>query len=84
MTGLDSVALVTGCDRRTASAVELSWFPTDVLESLGIERRKTWRFGQADGTVLTRWTGGVSVSLEGMWTVDEVVFGEVGDVVWHV
>jgi predicted aspartyl protease len=74
-------------DRRLLRSVlvdtgaELSWFPTDILESLGIERRKAWRFRQADGTVLTRWTGGVSVYLEGIWTVDEVVFGEAGDLV---
>lgn len=63
------------------TGAELSWFPGDILESLGIERRKTWRFRQADGTVLTRWTGGASVYLAGIWTVDEVVFGEPGDLV---
>lgn len=63
------------------TGAELSWFPADVLESLGIERRKTWRFRQADGTVVTRWTGGASVYLSGIWTVDEVVFGERGDLV---
>lgn len=61
------------------TGAELSWFPADLLESLGIERRKTWRFRQADGTVLTRWTGGASVYLAGVWTLDEVVFGEPGD-----
>lgn len=74
-------------ERRTLRSVlvdtgaELSWFPADLLESLGIERRKSWRFRQADGTVLTRWTGGVSMYLAGIWTVDEVVFGEPGDLV---
>lgn len=63
------------------SGAELSWFPAEVLASLGIERRKTWRFRQADGTVLTRWTGGASVYLAGVWTVDEVVFGEPDDLV---
>lgn len=70
---LHSVLIDTGA--------ELSWFPTDVLESLGIERRKEWRFRQADGTVLSRWTGGASVYLAGIWTLDEVVFGEPGDLV---
>jgi predicted aspartyl protease len=74
-------------DRRTLQSVlvdtgaELSWFPADLLESLGIERRKVWHFRQADGTVLTRWTGGASVYLGGIWTMDEVVFGEPGDLV---
>jgi predicted aspartyl protease len=74
-------------DRRTLTSVlvdtgaELSWFPADILESLQIERRKVWHFRQADGTVLSRWTGGVSVFVVGIWTVDEVVFGEPGDLV---
>lgn len=71
--GLSSVLVDTGA--------ELSWFPADVLESLGVERRKVWRFRQADGTVLTRWTGGAALYLAGTWTLDEVVFGEPGDLV---
>jgi hypothetical protein len=73
--------------RRTLKSVlvdtgaELSWFPADILETLRIERRKAWHFRQADGTVLTRWTGGASVSVADIWTVDEVVFGEPGDLV---
>ena len=72
-TPLRSVLVDTGA--------EPSWFPADLLESLGIERRKRSQFRQADGTVLTRWTGAVSVYLDGIWTVDEVVFGEPGDLV---
>lgn len=60
---------------------ELSWFPTDVLESLGIERLKLMRFRQASGTVLERWTGGAIVYAAGTSTVDEVVFGQPGDMV---
>jgi predicted aspartyl protease len=73
--------------RRTLQSVlvdtgaELSWFPAGVLESLHVEKRKTWRFRQADGSVLTRWTGAVAMYLDGIWTVDEVVFGEPGDLV---
>ena len=63
------------------TGAELSWFPKDLLQSLGIERVKIWRFRQADGTVLTRWTGGASVYLAGTRTLDEVVFGEPGDLV---
>lgn len=74
-------------ERRVLRAVlvdtgaELSWFPTDVLESLGIERRKLSQFRQADGTVLARSTGPASLYLAGTWTVDEVVFGQPGDLV---
>ena len=63
------------------TGAELSWFRSASLEALGIERRKQWRFRQADGTELTRWTGAASVYVDGRWTVDEVVFGEPGDLV---
>jgi predicted aspartyl protease len=71
--------------RRTVRSVlvdtgaELSWVPADVLESLGVERNNQWRFRQADGTVLERWTGIVIVSVAGRRTGDDVVFGEPGD-----
>ena len=71
--------------RRTLRSVlvdtgaELSWFPSDVLESLGVERRKLWRFRQADGSVLERWSGPVFVYVAGTTTTDEVVFGEPRD-----
>jgi predicted aspartyl protease len=63
------------------TGAELSWFPADLLQSLGVEPIKVWRFRQADGTVLARWTGAVKVSLAGVRTVDEVVFGQAGDLV---
>lgn len=63
------------------TGAELSWFPAAVLDSLSIERRKVWRFRQADGTLLERWTGGASLYVAGTWTLDEVVFGEAGDLV---
>jgi hypothetical protein len=44
-----------------------------------VVKQKVWHFRQADGTVLSRWTGGVSVYVAGMWTIDEVVFGEPND-----
>jgi clan AA aspartic protease len=63
------------------TGAELSWVPADVLESLQIERRNQWRFRQADGTVLERWTGPAFVYAAGKTTTDEVVFGEAGDLV---
>ena len=68
-------------DTLVDTGAELSWFPADVLESLGVERRKLWRFRQADGSILERWTGAASLYLSGVWTVDEVVFGDPGDLV---
>ena len=63
------------------TGAELSWFPAPLLESLRIERRKTWRFRQADGTVLERWTGLAFVHVAGTSASDDVVFGEPGDLV---
>ncbi len=63
------------------TGAELSWVPAEILESLGVERNNKWRFRQADGTILERWTGGVSVYVAGKRAADEVVFGEPGDLV---
>ena len=71
--------------KRTISSVlfdtgaELSWFPAEVLESLGIERYAQWRFRQANGTILERWVGAAFVHVAGKRTADDVVFGEPGD-----
>ena len=72
-------------ERRTVKSVlvdtgaELSWLPGAVLESLGVERVKVWRFRQVDGTVLNRWTGAVNLRVIGVQTFDEVVLGDPGD-----
>ena len=67
---LSSVLVDTGA--------ELSWVPAEVLESLGVERNNQWRFRQANGTVLERWTI-VVITVAGKRTGDDVVFGEPGD-----
>jgi predicted aspartyl protease len=71
--GLSSVLVDTGA--------ELTWCPSDVLDALGIPRRKLVRFRQADGSVLERWTGPAFVYAGGTSTTDEVVFGEAHDMV---
>lgn len=63
------------------TGAELSWFPAELLDSLGIERYTRMRFRQADGTVLERWIGPAFVHAEGKRTTDDVVFGEPGDLV---
>lgn len=70
---LESVLVDTGA--------ELSWVPADLLDALGVKRHNQWRFRQADGTVLARWTGGVFIHVAGKVAGDEVVFGEPGDLV---
>jgi predicted aspartyl protease len=74
-------------ERRTVESVlvdtgaELSWLPAPVLESLGIERYARWRFRQADGSILERWTGPAFIHVAGKRATDDVVFGEPGDLV---
>ena len=63
------------------TGAELSWIPASALDALGVERKKTWHFRQADGSVLTRSTGYAVLHVEGTETTDEVVFGEAGDLV---
>lgn len=63
------------------TGAELSWVPAELLEYLGIERYTVWRFRQADGTVLERWTGAAFVHVAGKRASDDVVFGEPGDVI---
>src|SRR5688572_19362588 len=74
-------------ERRIVKAVlvdtgaELSWVPADVLDALGIERRRVWRFRQADGTILERWTGPAFLYVNGVTTTDDVVFAGPRDLV---
>ena len=63
------------------TGAELTWVPTHILESLGIERYTPWRFRQADGSILERWAGAAFVHVAGKRAADEVVFGEPGDLV---
>lgn len=61
------------------TGAELSCFPGETLEALGIPRRQIRRFRQADGTILERFTGPVFLYAAGASTTDEVIFGEPGD-----
>lgn len=58
----------------------LSWLPANVLQELGIARKKVWHFRQADGTEVRRSSGYAIVHVAGTETSDEIVFGEPGDV----
>ena len=63
------------------TGAELSWAPADVLESLGITRRKKVRFQQADGSVLERDIGFAIIHAADTMTSDDIVFGEPNDMV---
>ena len=63
------------------SGAELSWAPATVLDALGVERVKSIRFHQADGSVLERSVGFAILRTAEAVTIDEVVFGEPNDLV---
>jgi predicted aspartyl protease len=62
------------------SGSEHTWVPAKVLESLGIERqKKDMAFTMANGQIITRSIGFAVVRCGQFFTVDEVVFGQEGD-----
>ena len=63
------------------TGAELSVFPAPALESLGVDRLKQLTFRQADGSVLSRWTGSAIIHAAGTLATDDVVFGEPGDLI---
>ena len=85
----------TGCRienpvRRAKSAVvpkmlvesgsEYTWVPARLLERLAIGReKKDVRFVMANGQQITRSVGFAIIRVERAFTIDEVVFGEPGD-----
>lgn len=58
---------------------ELTWMPTEVLESIGVRRVRVQRFRQADGSTLERATGFAVLHVAGVSTADDVVFASDGD-----
>ena len=61
------------------TGAELSWFPADVLESVGIERAARRLFRQTNGSILERWIGPAFLHVAGVRTTDDVVFAEPAD-----
>ena len=59
---------------------EYTWLPTSTLERIGIEReKKDLTFVMANGQQITRSVGFGIIRVGGNFTIDEVVFGEKGD-----
>lgn len=59
---------------------EYTWVPSQVLETIGVKReKKDLTFTMANGTQITRSVGFAIVRVSDFFTVDEVVFGEPGD-----
>ena len=59
---------------------EYTWIPAGVLELIGIQReKKDPQFSMANGSIITRSVGFAIIDVAGTFTIDEVVFGEPGD-----
>ncbi len=59
---------------------ELTWIPGDLLRQIGVRPvKKDLQFVMADGRTITRNIGYAILRAGGFETVDEVVFGEPGD-----
>jgi predicted aspartyl protease len=62
------------------SGSEYTWLPTLTLEKIGIQReKKDLSFVMANGKQVTRSVGFAIIRLGNYFTIDEVVFGERGD-----
>ncbi len=59
---------------------DYTWVPATTLEKIGVRReKKDIRLLMANGQEITRSVGFVILRVDGFFTVDEVVFGEPGD-----
>ena len=59
---------------------EYTWIPAKILERLAIAReKKDVRFVMANGEQITRSVGFAIIRLDQFFTIDEVAFGEPGD-----
>jgi predicted aspartyl protease len=60
---------------------ELTWLPADLLDGIGVQRRRQRSFSTATRQVVTRDVGYVILAAEGFETADEVVFAEPSDMI---
>jgi len=59
---------------------EYTWIPGDLLEKIGVRReKKDLAFVMANGEQVTRSVGFAILRIDKYFTIDEVVFGEKGD-----
>src|SRR5262245_60193 len=62
------------------SGSEYSWIPEELLRAAGIRpEKKDLEFLMANGQTITRTIGFAVIRAGGFFTVDEVVFGQPGD-----
>ena len=59
---------------------EYTWMPSKILEKIGVVReKKDLAFTMANGQTITRSVGFAILRVDKYFTIDEVVFGEPGD-----
>ncbi len=62
------------------SGAEFSWINAETLKTIGVKREKRdYTFVKANGQQITRAVGFAIIRVGGAVTIDEVIFGEPGD-----
>src|SRR5438132_2651718 len=62
------------------TASENTWIAANLLRSIGVKpEKKDVAFQMANGSTITRKVGFAVLRIDGHFTIDEVVFGEDGD-----
>jgi predicted aspartyl protease len=77
---IDRKQAVTIPRARVDTGSEYTWIPSKTLEKVGVNReKKDLMFTMANGQTITRSVGFAILRVEKSFTIDEVVFGEPGD-----
>jgi predicted aspartyl protease len=77
---LDRTKSVTIPRALVDSGSEYTWIPAKTLEKIGVAReKKDLAFTMANGQTITRSVGFAILRVDKYFTIDEVVFGEPGD-----
>ena len=63
------------------TGAEMSLFPSEILDAIGIDRYEHVRLRQASGAIIERWIGPAFVHVAGKRATDDVIFGEQEDLV---
>jgi predicted aspartyl protease len=83
------IAINPADERRRTAAIdalvdtgsELTWLPAELLDGIGVQRRRQRSFSTATRQVVTRDVGYAILAAEGFETTDEVVFAEPSDMI---
>ncbi len=75
----DSTKAAPGVEALVDTGAELSWLPAAILAGCGIVPVRKRGFRTATGQIAVRDTGYAILRAEGFETIDEIVFGESGD-----